>query len=826
MICRRLGVIALLLAGMLGVVPRGTAWADSTIVTTSPVQGVPYNAAPIRDNFGAAANDINALQRLNAGDTEPALPKLGNLWLDTSTTPYVLKIRSAAGSQWVPVASFNNAAAQWIPPVGGGTIPSIVSAATTNLAAYQQAAVNITGNQSIASFGTVAEGQVRFLTFAGSPTLVYNATYLILPGGANITLTPGTSAVAVSLGAGRWRLLSIGDVTNCGLFTSIANGCVPASGGGTTNFLRADGSWAAPATLTVPSADLLGGNGTSLVAVTVGTGLAIAANTLSAPVFTSTDRGEAPPSGGGTTNFLRADGTWAAPPGCGSITATAVLYSNGTTCVGDATHFFWTLTNNVNVPYSLNITTNDTTGVNGAVGMNVTGGNASRGGAAAFRQTSPGGSTRIGYADVAGQGYLTARSSDGSTIMPLAINEGVAPVSVGTTLQAFVNQPAEHGTLLTDPGGINRWNLVFGLSGDFRGGVYQNANGKTSLRLFNTGASLQAQISADSTETSFVPNRLTGAGLTDSTLLNCSAITTNGSGNLVCGGGSSITGSGTSGEITRWTSSSTIGSTGYVFGASPPVSTACLHVNSSGSITPTSTDCGTGAGGGSGLWFNVLSSVPTASSTGLSAWVNQGGSSVAETNTGITITTATTASTPGLVARSKASPATPYTVTGRVALQSKMGTGTVFPEAGIGWYDGTKLQTISVQYEVTNHCYTIPVDNWTNVTTYSATPAATLNCVAGGPYAWIRIADDGTNVSYSWSIDGATYDVLYTIAKASGFLGLSGYSNVIFYVNPQAGTGAGNVYGTLMSWTQSFLMLRNWRTPANGNIVPSLPMVA
>jgi hypothetical protein len=40
-----------------------------------------------------------------------------------------------------------------------------------------------------------------------------------------------------------------------------------------------------------------------------------AAGSLS--VFTSTDNGLAPASGGGTANFLRADGTWAVPPGTG-----------------------------------------------------------------------------------------------------------------------------------------------------------------------------------------------------------------------------------------------------------------------------------------------------------------------------------------------------------------------------------------------------------------------------------------------------------------------------------------------------------------------------
>jgi hypothetical protein len=37
------------------------------------------------------------------------------------------------------------------------------------------------------------------------------------------------------------------------------------------------------------------------------------------PLFASTTAGLAPLSGGGTTNFLRADGTWAAPPGGGSF---------------------------------------------------------------------------------------------------------------------------------------------------------------------------------------------------------------------------------------------------------------------------------------------------------------------------------------------------------------------------------------------------------------------------------------------------------------------------------------------------------------------------
>lgn len=48
------------------------------------------------------------------------------------------------------------------------------------------------------------------------------------------------------------------------------------------------------------------------------------------PVFTSSLNGLAPLSGGGTANFLRADGTWAAPPGATSGTVTSVGLADST----------------------------------------------------------------------------------------------------------------------------------------------------------------------------------------------------------------------------------------------------------------------------------------------------------------------------------------------------------------------------------------------------------------------------------------------------------------------------------------------------------------
>src|SRR5271165_1811412 len=49
--------------------------------------------------------------------------------------------------------------------------------------------------------------------------------------------------------------------------------------------------------------------------------------TITPNIFTNTTPGVVAGSGGGTTNFLRADGTWAAPPGSGSGTVTSVTVS-------------------------------------------------------------------------------------------------------------------------------------------------------------------------------------------------------------------------------------------------------------------------------------------------------------------------------------------------------------------------------------------------------------------------------------------------------------------------------------------------------------------
>jgi hypothetical protein len=198
--------------------------------------------------------------------------------------------------------------------------------------------------------------------------------------------------ISDSTAAGRSMLAAADAAAQTALlntFTSALKGLAPASGGGTANFLRADGTWAAPPDPTaLQNLSLLGVNATAdatnklavassaILFNNVGNGMQVKVNKNAAadtasflfqtnfsgraefgtagdddfhfkvsadgstwfealtinrtngvislpqglsalPSFTSSAKGVVPASGGGTTNFLRADGTWVAPSGGG-----------------------------------------------------------------------------------------------------------------------------------------------------------------------------------------------------------------------------------------------------------------------------------------------------------------------------------------------------------------------------------------------------------------------------------------------------------------------------------------------------------------------------
>lgn len=107
-----------------------------------------------------------------------------------------------------------------------------------------------------------------------------NGLQTAINGKANLIHTHVAADITDATAAGQAMLTAADAAAQTALldvFTSTDKGLAPASGGGTTDFLRADGTFAAPA------------------------------------AFTATDDGYAPASGGGTVTYLRADGNWSNP---------------------------------------------------------------------------------------------------------------------------------------------------------------------------------------------------------------------------------------------------------------------------------------------------------------------------------------------------------------------------------------------------------------------------------------------------------------------------------------------------------------------------------
>lgn len=92
----------------------------STINTTVPAANSALQSAPIRANFAAAASDINGLIGLNNGTSAPASPILGQMWLNTGVSPYVLNVWD--GDSWDAMGTLNVSTSRWAVPIAqGGT---------------------------------------------------------------------------------------------------------------------------------------------------------------------------------------------------------------------------------------------------------------------------------------------------------------------------------------------------------------------------------------------------------------------------------------------------------------------------------------------------------------------------------------------------------------------------------------------------------------------------------------------------------------------------------------------------------------------------------
>lgn len=149
-----------------------------------------------------------------------------------------------------------------------------------------------------------------YVGFTGPDQVAYN-TLLPPPLSGGAGGSPGGTNGQVQYNANG----SFGGLANSALtallqtFTSTTAGVVPQSGGGTTNFLRADGTWTLPPNSPGGTTQQVQINNNGAFGGITNTQL-----TANINVFTTSLSGAVPASPGGTTTFIRADGTWASPP--------------------------------------------------------------------------------------------------------------------------------------------------------------------------------------------------------------------------------------------------------------------------------------------------------------------------------------------------------------------------------------------------------------------------------------------------------------------------------------------------------------------------------
>jgi hypothetical protein len=212
-------------------------------------------------------------------------------------------VTSTAGSYATTIAAASVTLAKMANLAANSIIGNNTGSAATPIAltAAQVKALLAIASTDVSGLGTLA---TQSGTFSGTHSGTSSGTNT---GDQTITLTgdmtgSGTGAITATLATVN------GNVGSFGLAGSVAQVTVNAKG-----LITA----AANVAISIAASAI---NDATTAGRAMLTATTVAAQTALIDVFTSTTKGLAPASGGGTTNFLRADGTWAAPAGGGGGT--------------------------------------------------------------------------------------------------------------------------------------------------------------------------------------------------------------------------------------------------------------------------------------------------------------------------------------------------------------------------------------------------------------------------------------------------------------------------------------------------------------------------
>lgn len=215
----------------------GNASTATTLQTARNINGVSFNGSA--DITVTAAAGTLTGNTLAAGVTASSLTSVGTLTDLTVTNPISGSITGNAATVTNGVYTTGSYAdPSWITSLAGSKITGNISGS----------AANVTGTVAIGNGGTGTTNY--FVSGSGTRAIVYD-----------VVSNAFEAVVAGTAGQFLQSAGSTGDIVwaTPPNFTSSAAGYAPASGGGTSNFLRADGTWAVPAVGSVSANNVTAG---------------------------------------------------------------------------------------------------------------------------------------------------------------------------------------------------------------------------------------------------------------------------------------------------------------------------------------------------------------------------------------------------------------------------------------------------------------------------------------------------------------------------------------------------------------------------------------
>lgn len=174
------------------------------------------------------------------------------------------------------------------------------------------------------------------------------------------------------------------------------------------------------------------------------------------------------------------------------------------------------------------------------------------------------------------------------------------------------------------------------------------------------------------------------------------------------------------------------------------------------------------------------------------SWVNQGSTTETDVGNGRLVLAAPSAGGNNLVGRVRTAPSTPYAIVARVNGIGEIGQ---FDGWGLCFRESSTGEITFFYYQPNSNTVNdkVVIENWTDHDTFSS---SVDDAFYGGIPTWLRIEDDGTDLTFSVSNDGfdASFVEMFTVGRTTFMAG--GPDQVGFMTRNDS--GARTV--TLQSW--------------------------